>query len=62
MRSKDVILFPDWSRQQDEADHYLLCVEFLFIIFLAVIFSNSTGGVGEFMDINKIPIAGYVGG
>lgn len=54
MRSKDVVLFPAWSRQQGEADHYLLCVEFLFIIFLAVIFSNLTGRVGEILT--KYPL------
>ncbi len=47
MRSKDIILFPSWSRQVDEADHFLLCVEFL-LIFLVVIFPNSTGRVSEF--------------
>ncbi|XP_076856837.1 uncharacterized protein LOC143510878 isoform X2 [Brachyhypopomus gauderio] len=30
IRSKDAILFPSWSRQQDQADHYLLCVECSF--------------------------------
>ncbi len=57
MRSKDIILFPSWSRQADEADHFLLCVEFL-LIFLVVIFPNSTGRVSEFdfVDINKISI------
>ncbi len=47
VRSKDIILFPSWNRQADEADHYLLCVEFL-LIFLVVIFPNSTGRVSEF--------------
>ncbi|XP_048061371.1 uncharacterized protein LOC125277121 isoform X2 [Megalobrama amblycephala] len=54
VRSKDVVLFPAWSRQQGEPDHYLLCVEFLFIIFLAVIFSNLTGRVGEILT--KYPL------
>ncbi len=46
MRSKDIILFPSWSRQADEVS-FLLCVEFL-LIFLVVIFPNSTGRVSEF--------------
>ncbi len=39
--------FVTMSRQADEADHFLLCVEFL-LIFLVVIFPNSTGRFSEF--------------
>uniref|UniRef100_A0A8C4X2H9 Uncharacterized protein n=1 Tax=Erpetoichthys calabaricus TaxID=27687 RepID=A0A8C4X2H9_ERPCA len=42
---KDAILFPAWSRQQDQVDHYLLCVEFEFLtynynIFYFIILTN----------------------
>ncbi|XP_058613392.1 sentrin-specific protease 1-like [Onychostoma macrolepis] len=39
VRSKDIVLFPAWSRQADEADHYLLCA--LFVAKREIVFLDS---------------------
>uniref|UniRef100_A0A3B1JWG6 Ubiquitin-like protease family profile domain-containing protein n=1 Tax=Astyanax mexicanus TaxID=7994 RepID=A0A3B1JWG6_ASTMX len=45
--SKDAILFPAWSMQQNQLDHYLLCV--LLVVEREIIFLDSVlpGGFGD---------------